>query len=89
MRARAIQARRYRERVVRDLKHRAAFYSFQCPTISRLRLATFLVLGGAYRSPERGGFGLRGLAKDITFGLFGRRNSKESSAEAESMSDSL
>jgi hypothetical protein len=28
-------------------------------------------MGGAYRSPGRGGVGLRGLIKDIAFGLFG------------------
>jgi glycosyltransferase involved in cell wall biosynthesis len=88
LQARASRAGGYWERVVRDLKCRAAFYSYRCRLASRLRLLVTLILGGAYRPPERGGFGLRGLAKDITFGLFWQHESEEGSAEEKSMGDS-
>lgn len=88
IRARASEARSYWERMVRDLKYRTALYSYGCSPTSRLRLLVLSILGGTYRSSERGGFGLRGLAKDVTFGLFGRPSPKESGTEAGSMGDS-
>jgi glycosyltransferase involved in cell wall biosynthesis len=53
-----------------NLHHRAIIYA-DSSTITRLHSFISLLAVGAYRPPERGGFGLRGLAKDITFGLLG------------------
>ena len=84
-RLRAACARRYWERQERNLGRRAILYA-NSSTIVRLRSFITLLAGGAYRPSERGGFGLRGLAKDlVTFGLFWQRHKGESSTEAKNM----
>ena len=84
-RLRAECARRYWERQERDLGRRAILYA-DSSTFVRLRSFITLLAGGAYRPSKRGGFGLRGLVKDlVTFGLFWRRHTGESSAEAKNI----
>ena len=85
IRLRAECARRYWERQERDLGRRAILYA-NSSTIARLSSFITLLARGAYRPSERGGFGLRGLAKDlVTFGLFWQRHKGESSTEAKNM----
>lgn len=86
-RLRAECARRYWERQERNLGRRAILYA-NSSTIARLRSFIRLLAGGAYRPRGRGGFGLRGLAKDCTLGLFWQRNGGENSTEAKNMGDS-
>ena len=77
IRLRAECARRYWERQERNLGRRAALYA-NSSTIARLRSFISLLARGAYRPLEHGGFGLRGLAKDlVTFGLFWQRHTGE------------
>lgn len=75
---RARCARRYWERQERNYGRRAILYA-NSSNAMRLRSFFALLLDSAYLPSERGGFGLRGLIKDLTIGLFWQHNGGEKS----------
>jgi hypothetical protein len=84
---RADKAMRFWSRIALANEYRATLYS-DSNKIKRLRTLIVLTMTFSYRSYHRRGFGLWGLAKDITIGLFGLHRAKERGEEAESLSDS-
>jgi hypothetical protein len=88
IKARADRAQRIWSRIAIANERRAMLYR-DLNKISKLCTLIALILTVSYRSFERGGFGLRGLAKDCTLGLFWQRsNSGESNIKAKNMDDS-
>jgi glycosyltransferase involved in cell wall biosynthesis len=87
IRRRADHAQYFWSRIALANERRSKLYS-DYNMACRLHTLIVLIMNSSYRPYERGGFGLRGLVKDITFGLFWRGKSGKKSAEMKSMGDS-